>query len=169
MPKVATLLVWMSPLLMLGTGEPAATNAPYQGDGFTLQLPNDVRPAKRTPVEDFDLYTFTKKGKVILRMYVGNQPDTKSEEFLEKGRGKKGQEKGYAIRSITKKTIGGSVSREVLFDLSFRQEGWPRYFHFWYADASASAAITADEIIASVEPSVANADAKSQAGKKDNK
>jgi hypothetical protein len=132
--------------------DPSRAEIRYRGDGFTLQLPRGVRADKATPVQDFDLYKFTYKGEVILQMYVGNAPYVKSKHLREQDGA--GEKRSYSIRSVTRKTVGGLASREVLFNLSFRSKGWPRYFHFWYSNMSPNPARIADGIIASTEPIV---------------
>lgn len=47
----------------------------YQGTGFNLRIPGDVKVEKTTPVEDFDIFRFFDvSGKQILGIYAGNHP-----------------------------------------------------------------------------------------------
>ena len=157
---VAVLVSVIQALPPNGDRTPSAA-VPYHAEGFVLRLPREVRVVKKPSAPDFDLYELTYRDKVILHLYVGNWPDVKP-EFLKTGDDMKTQEKGYSIRSITRRSLGGMASRQTLFKLSFRGDGWPAYLHFWYADMPQTAADLADEIIASAKPSTreANEDRK---------
>jgi hypothetical protein len=151
MPRVFLFILWVVSAVVGRADSPSGAPPRYRGDGFTLQLPREVQADKVTPVYDFDLYKFRYKGDVILQMYVGNSPNVKS-SFLDDQNSTKKKGDRYSIRSITTKTIGGLVSREVIFELSGQKEDWPIYFHFWYSETSPVAARVADEIISSTEP-----------------
>ena len=134
--------------------------AKYTAEGFTCVLPQGVTVVKRTPAGDFDIHEFTYKGKKVVSAYVGNCPDVQAES-LEEDLDGEADERAYSIRSVTKKTIGGGASREVLFVFQFRKEqGWPTRMHFWYDDLSAEMAAVADAIIATTEPTLVEADQK---------
>jgi hypothetical protein len=109
----------------------------YKGGSFAIACPNDITIEKKTPVEDFDIYTFLYRGKVILSAYTGNQPS------FDKGEGKgsffsrrKGQINGLAFKSIRSRKDGIS-EHEVLIDFG---NVFPQYIHYWY-----SLAMTEDE------------------------
>ena len=158
MLRVVVIVVAV-PILLAGASEDRGP-AQYQGEGFTCLLPHGVGVVRRTPANDFVLYDFKYKGKLLLGAYVGNHPDVGA-EFLKEDRDSKRQakEKGYSIRSVTRKTIGGAASREVLFIFSFRGD-WNDCLHFWYRGLSADMAKVADAIITSTEPAVEEGDLK---------
>lgn len=123
MSRVVAILVGI--LMPLGARCEDRAAVEYRAEGFAFPLPRGVRVIKRTPVADSRLYEFKYKGKSVLHAYAGNHPDVRA-EFRKEGRDVKAQKKGCSIRSLTKKAIGGVVSREVLFVFSFRAKwGWP--------------------------------------------
>ena len=122
----------------------------YQGEGFSLRYPKELNIEKKSPVEDFYIYTFKLGDKLILSAYVGNQPslslkDTKQVKFTD-GQIDKLEYKSYQVQ------ISDSVNdKEVLIKLS--KDKWPVYIHFWYSKLNRSQAALADKIIFSVRKS----------------
>jgi hypothetical protein len=101
----------------------------YKGDGFAVNCPNDIMIEKKKVI-DFEIYSFTYRGKVILSAYAGNQPS------FDNGEGKggffgrsKGQINGFPFKSIRSKKDGIS-KHEVLIDFGHT---WPQYLHYWYS------------------------------------
>lgn len=116
----------------------------YQDDGFSLKCERDITIEKRTPVEDFNTYTFKKKDAVILSAYVGNNPSLKfkNKSSTEMTNGKINNLE-YELISINSK--GSKKSKEVLF--KFPHLGWPQYIHFWYSDLDSESINIAENII----------------------
>ncbi len=105
----------------------------YKGNGFAVACPNDITIEKKKII-DFDIYSFTYRGKVILSAYTGNQPSFDKRE----GKGgffgrSKGQINGFPFKSIISKKDGVS-KREVLIDFGHT---FPQYLHYWYSLALA--------------------------------
>jgi hypothetical protein len=120
--------------LALALDEPPRTKW-YRGDGIALRLPEDAIVTKKTPVQDFNIYTVTYQKKTLLRVYEGNAPSFPTDAFTkrEADKGERQEKLGVVVRSVQKVTKGG-YSREVLVDISAKSKapGWPVFFHLWY-------------------------------------
>jgi hypothetical protein len=119
---------------------------------------------KTRPI-DFDIYDFNYQGKIILSAYAGNAPSFPfpTSDFV----GIKEQRSrldGLPARSFAKRTVGGLVSREVLIDLSSRQNVWPQFVHLWYFDLQEQDAKLADEMIITTTYGVGAEDDHNQGG-----
>lgn len=137
-------------LFLLGCQE-SHTMRTYKADGFSVMLPRGIDVAKKSPVEDFDVYEFRKDGVTFLNAYVGNQPKFPSEGF--KGcKEEAGAFKGFPERTLRKQTTT-TASREILIDIS-RNAAWPQFVHLWYVGLPLQTAKLADDIIGSIEITV---------------
>jgi len=119
----------------------------YSDEGFFVKYPNNLTVEKRTPVQDFNIYTFRTKNKVVVSMYLGNAPSF--DDKVKKGSNyEKGNINGMPFEAYTLKNDNGSKRKDVLLTLSGKQD-WPKFIHFWYSDLSVDLRKTAEEIIAS--------------------
>jgi hypothetical protein len=121
----------------------------YEGQKFTLLIPERAKVAKSTPAVDFDLYVVKYENKVLLRVYVGNAPHFPPRGFPSKADKDERQEKaGVVVRSIRRQTTE-YFSREVLMDMSKKVPEWPKFIHLWYQALPKKMAAVADTMIES--------------------
>lgn len=115
----------------------------------TLSVPPDMKVEKKTPVHDFDIYSFYRDTNLCLRAYVGNcprfpigAPDSVREisETLNR----------FAARTFRWTNSCGRVSRETLVNVKDAATKWPRYVHFWYHSMQFADGQNADEVIGSI-------------------
>jgi hypothetical protein len=121
----------------------------YVGWGFSIIVPQNILVVKKTPVEDFDLYYFSRRngdGKPVLYAYAGNHPDfgdkAPKEHTIKKGKVAKSE--AELIKWINDEGFYGC---EVLINRSEKIS--PTYIHFWYKNLSSKDKLLADNIIES--------------------
>ncbi len=124
-------------------------NQTHRFESFSLTYPSNITVNKKAPAGDFDIYEFTQDGNLILSAYVGNQPN-----FYEKAKNADKIEKGFINRlnfeSFTLKMPDGSIEKETLINFS-KNQGWPRYIHFWYSNFKPEIRNIAEQIIFSTK------------------
>lgn len=120
----------------------------YQGEGFLLQYPGDIKIEKNSPVEDFYTCTFKLGDKVILSGYIGNQPSLslKNRQGIEI---KRGYINNLAYESYIAHTSDNTKNKEILIKLSDKE--WPMYIHLWYSELTSKYTRIAEKIISSIK------------------
>ena len=121
----------------------------YEGEGFSLTVPEDLSVTHESPVEDFVLYTFKQGERNLLSVYAGNHPSYPLDEFKAASE-ESATVNGYRARFRSLDGTGGTRDREVLVDISSEGD-WPQVIHMWYLALPSEMAETADRIIASVQ------------------
>lgn len=121
----------------------------FAGWGFEVSVNNRTIVESRSPVEDFEIYTFTEENKNILFAYAGSNPGFPkfSERASDRKHGKIGN---LDATCIEWSDAQGSHSRECLVDLA-NPLGFPKFVHFWYEDLNHELQDSADEIICSIK------------------
>jgi hypothetical protein len=117
-----------------------------QGYGFRLSLGSSVEVREESPVEDFVLYTFTRRGVDLLHAYSGNHPQFPA--WFEHGT----PERHMLINGLGARCLAGekdgTFSRECLILLT--EHPLPHYVHVWYDSLTGEEKERADTIISSI-------------------
>ena len=114
---------------------------------FTVMLPEGFSILKESPVEDFDLYTISKDGRVYVRMYLGNhpaypqRPSLPDSDLVEFKFGK--------VQITSEWRSGVLAGREWRLGIS-GNEGWPSVLHVWTVVDTPMEVVIADRIVSSI-------------------
>lgn len=126
----------------------------YQGTGFNLRIPGDVKVEKTTPVEDFDIFRFFDvSGKQILGIYAGNHPQfpVGVPEGVEQ---KKSTLGGKSLEKAEWGNSGGYYG-QLLVHLQTDAPGYPPFpvfVHLWYLELNAVELAAVKKILDSFQP-----------------
>jgi len=124
------------------------TEKTFVGLGFKVNIDKSLKVTSKSPVEDFVLYTFSKRDDNILHAYSGNHPEFPT--VVEKASKKINVLIGNLNTECFEwKSSEDKYSRECLIDLS-NEMPFPQYVHFWYYDLTFDEKELVDNIIASV-------------------
>lgn len=132
-------------ILALGCMALAQTKT-YEGWGFTIQIDPQIQVSKKSPVEDFELYTFMYDGREILHAYAGNHPSF-GKEAPQSAKEARSALRNLQVRRLDWRDTSQSECAEVL--MSFGADHLPAYLHYSYSGLSASDARIANQIISS--------------------
>jgi hypothetical protein len=116
----------------------------FVDSSYGVRVPVGVSVSRSRPVEDFDLYLFTRQSEgqqPILIAYVGNHPDIKRLPSESQSPAAKRKQ-----RQCWEDQLGRGC--EVLVRLP--EQNWPQYVHFYYEGLSPKYARLADQIIRSL-------------------
>ena len=120
---------------------------------FSVLLPDGFKILKESPLEDFDIYTIAKEGRVYVRMYLGNHPDfpkrvtSPDSEVTEFEFGN--------VRANTEWSAGVLMGRELKLGISSKR-GWPAVLHVWTTAETPGDVAVADRIVSSLKEIVNN-------------
>jgi hypothetical protein len=130
-------------LLRAGDAEAERT---FQGYGFRVLVGSGMEVTEESPVEDFVLYTFTRRGVSLLHAYSGNHPQFPSS--FEHGT----PERHMVINGLGARCFAGekdgTSSRECVILLE--EDPLPHYVHLWYESLAGENRERADAIISSI-------------------
>jgi hypothetical protein len=147
---VLTNLWFHSPIVRIPPAETPSTI--YRGSAFSVVLGPDIVVKKRTPVPDFELYSFQRRGgATILSAYAGNHPTfgAYAPELATRKAIKIG---GLTGTEISWTDPDGRLCAEVLLNLT-GQPAWPGKLHFWYINLSKTDQQLAQAIVMSTKQS----------------
>jgi len=126
-------------------GDAEAARA-FQGYGFRVLVGSGVEVREESPVEDFVLYTFTRRGVSFLHAYSGNHPQFPFSS--EHGT----PERHMVINGLGARCFAGekdgTSSRECVILLE--EDPLPHYVHLWYESLAGEDRERADAIISSI-------------------
>lgn len=113
--------------------------------GLTIQVPADVKVSRKSGLEDFVIFTFTKGTNILLNAYLGNQPNFP----FEKGKSiKKETINEISVECLEPQVKGGFHSREILFHLDSPE--WPQRLHCWYSGLTGDEALQVNNMLSTV-------------------
>jgi hypothetical protein len=128
--SILALVIANNLIICCNLSQKCGANNNFSIAGGSLHLTPNVMVKKRTPVPDFDIFTFyliDTLSKPKLNLYLGNQPSfNKLQQKVKKI--KIGNLNAKEV--FTKNTNTQEYSREVLIFNKGNQ--WPQYYHFWY-------------------------------------
>jgi hypothetical protein len=130
-----------------------ASNADdYTGQGetpyFSIILPENFQMTMREPVEDFQVYTISDRGRPYLYVYVGNAPSFPARTGLSPS--DVSELDVPPLKILSEWRAGELAGRELLAHLS-APTGWPTALHAWTADLPRDALSTADKMLFSLK------------------
>ena len=103
---------------------------------------------KRSPVEDFDVYSIARGKQTFVSIYLGNQPHFPRTTGAANMVASKFQARD--VQMISRWANNKLMGREILIKLGTK-DGWPAFLHAWTADLPPEMVITADQILSSLE------------------
>ena len=139
---LALVLNPLSPLCKAGL-----IDVMHKEEYFKLALPEGFDIIKKSPVEDFDIYTVSKSGEVYLSIYVGNQPTFPSLKKSSIDIVTLSKLPKLEMRSVWRE--GQLTGRELLIKLDPKM-GWPMFLHVWTFQLPPDKVSVADRIISSL-------------------
>jgi hypothetical protein len=131
-------------LSLAGGSQVFAGNNEWQEELFSLVLPDGFTIDKRTPVEDFDIYTIEKAKKPYVIIYVGNHPDFPKREKTETEDVVLFTANDIKIYSIF--ASDGLISHEMLIRIKDGVLRGQQYIHAWTVSPPKGSLSRADKI-----------------------
>ena len=115
---------------------------------FSVQLPEAFKILKESPVEDFDIYTIAKEGRVYVRMYLGNHPDFPKRATLPDS--ELTEFEFGNVHGIAEWRGGALLGRELRLEISAKG-GWPAVLQVWTTAQTPEEVAVADRILSSLK------------------
>lgn len=131
----------------LGMGQGRADEISRQSH-FSVHLPDGFKILKESPLDDFDIYTIAKDGRVYVRMYLGNHPD-----FPKRVTSPDSEVAEFEFGNVRAKAewrAGVLMGRELRLGLSSKV-GWPSVLHAWTTAETPGEVVVADRILSSLK------------------
>lgn len=122
----------------------------FDGDGFTLVLPESVRIEKEPPSPDFNIYRFIYQGEAIMFAYVGNHPNAMLDGRAVSSERSEGTVNGLSYQRVRVQNMDGTRRTEVFVRFSDGRF-WPVFVHFWYAGLPPDVRQVTEAVIASIK------------------
>ena len=114
---------------------------------FQVTLPKGFEMTKRTPVEDFEIYSIASENRTFVSIYLGNQPHFPHTPGSENEIVARFQTRD--VQMISRWVNNQLVGREILINLGTKV-GWPAFLPAWIADLPPAMLPSAEQVLFSL-------------------